>query len=71
MTRSFSGYIYDGGRAVELGLADGIGTIRSVAKDKVGIEKLVDYSPRINPVERWLNTMAQALFSQLAMNNFY
>ena len=67
----FSGYIYDGRRALELGLVDGIGTVRSVAKDQVGIEELVDYSPRITSIERWFNTMAQALISRLANTNLY
>ena len=44
----FSGYIFDGERAVKLGLVDGLGTVRSVARDKVGIEKLIDYTPTIN-----------------------
>lgn len=57
----FSGYIYDGDMAAELGLVDGFGTIRSVAQTKVGIVKFVDYTPKVNPVERWFNTAAQQL----------
>lgn len=63
----FSGYIFDGERAVELGLADGLGTVRSVAKDRVGIEKLVDYTPQLNPVDLWLDNFSQR-FAQAVMN---
>lgn len=64
----FSGYLYDGAAAVELGLADGLGTVRSVAQNKVGIVKFVDYSPRVNPVERWLSAAARALAIGLENN---
>ena len=47
----FSGYIYDGIRAIELGLIDGIGNTRSVAFDKTELEKIVDYTIQDNPFD--------------------
>ena len=57
----FSGYIYDGDMAVALGLVDGFGTIRSVAQSKEGIVKFIDYTPRVNPVDRWFSAAARQL----------
>ena len=47
----FSGYIYDGIRAIELGLVDGIGNTRSVAYDKTELDKIVDYTVQSNPFD--------------------
>jgi len=41
----FSGLIWDAQGAMDLGLIDEFGTLRSVARDVVEVEKLVDYSP--------------------------
>ena len=51
----FSGYLYDGEQALELGLVDGLGDLRSVALDKTDLDNLVDYSPSIAPWDDWLD----------------
>ncbi len=48
----FSGLVWTGQRAVELGLADGYGSVESVARDVIGAETIVDYTERANPLER-------------------
>jgi protease-4 len=48
----FSGLVWTGATAVELGLADEIGSVRSVARDVVKAEELVDYTRRPNLAER-------------------
>jgi protease-4 len=48
----FSGLVWTGATSVELGLADGLGSVRSVARDVVKAEDLVDYTRRPNVVER-------------------
>jgi protease-4 len=48
----FSGLVWTGQKAVELGLADGFGSVESVARDVIKAEAIVDYSQRSNPVER-------------------
>ena len=48
----FSGLIWTGQRSVELGLADGFGSVESVARDVIKAEQVVDYTEKSNPVER-------------------
>ena len=49
--RLFSGLVWSGEQAVELGLADGLGSASYVARQLVGQEKLVDYSRRKSPLQ--------------------
>jgi protease-4 len=48
----FSGLVWTGQKAVELGLADGFGSVESVARDVIKAEPIVDYTEKSNPVER-------------------
>lgn len=48
----FSGLIWTGEKAIELGLVDAYGTSKSVARDIVGAEKLVDFTPKNALLER-------------------
>ncbi|HET9701745.1 MAG TPA: S49 family peptidase [Burkholderiales bacterium] len=48
----FSGLIWTGARSVELGLADGFGSVDSVARDVVKAEEVVDFTPRENLADR-------------------
>jgi protease-4 len=48
----FSGLFWTGQRAIELGLADDLGTVDSVARDVIKEENVVDFSPRENVAER-------------------
>lgn len=49
----FSGLVWSGSKAVELGLADGFGSPGSVARDIILADKVVDYTVVPNPFERW------------------
>lgn len=40
----FSGLVWNGTKAVELGLADGFGTVQSVARDVIKAKQIVDYT---------------------------
>jgi protease-4 len=40
----FSGLFWTGEKAIQLGLADKIGNIQSVAKDEIGFEEIVDFT---------------------------
>ena len=42
----FSGLVWNGQRAVDLGLADAFGSVDSVARDVFGAEQLVDFTPK-------------------------
>ena len=48
----FSGLFWSGQQAIELGLADQLGTLDSVARDVIKAETLVDYTHRENVAER-------------------
>jgi len=49
----FSGLVWTGARSIQLGLADGFGTVDTVARDVFKAEKTLDYSVRDNVVERF------------------
>lgn len=67
---TFSGLVWTGEKSVELGLADGIGSIDSVARDVIKAEEIVDFTPRQNLAERVARkfgaTMAEALLKASA-----
>lgn len=48
----FSGLIWTGQKAVDLGLADGFGSVESVARDVIKAENIVDYTEKSSPVAR-------------------
>ena len=48
----FSGYVWTGEKSVELGLADGLGSLESVARDVIKAEHVVDFTPEENYWER-------------------
>lgn len=62
----FSGLFWTGQQAVELGLADGIGSVDSVARTIVGAEKLVDYSVAENPLDSLLGRFGASVGSAMA-----
>jgi protease IV len=49
---TFSGLIWTGQKSIELGLADGIGSLESVARDVVKAEDIVDYTQKENVAEK-------------------
>jgi protease-4 len=48
----FSGLVWTGATSIELGLADGLGSVRSVARDVFKAEDLVDFTHRESLTER-------------------
>jgi len=48
----FSGLIWVGQKSIELGLADALGSVDSVARDVIKAEDVVDFTPRENIAER-------------------
>jgi protease-4 len=52
----FSGLVWTGEKSVELGLADGLGSAETVARDVVKAEKLVNFTPEENVFERFSKT---------------
>ena len=47
----FTGLVWNGNRAIELGLADGLGNLDYVAREVVKAEEIVDFTPEENLVE--------------------
>lgn len=66
----FSGLFWTGQQAVELGLADGFGSVDSVARTVVGAENVVDYSERPDPISSVLKrlgaSMGDAVMARMA-----
>ncbi|GAA0840811.1 signal peptide peptidase SppA [Marinobacter szutsaonensis] len=58
--RLFSGLVWSGEQAMELGLIDGLGSTSSVAREVVGAEKLVDYSHRKSPLQDFVDQLGVA-----------
>lgn len=50
----FSGLVWTGEQAIELGLADGVGSPGQVARDVIGEERVVDYTAVVSPFDRFL-----------------
>lgn len=59
----FSGLFWTGAKAIDMGLADGFGTVDSVARDVLKAEDIVDYTQRENLPERLLKKFGGAVGS--------
>lgn len=59
----FSGLMWTGSQSVEMGLADGFGTVDSVARDVIKAEKLLDYSVKDNLAERFAKRLGAGAMS--------
>jgi protease-4 len=58
----FSGLVWTGAEGVKLGLADGFGTVDSIARDVIGAEETVDFTPQ----EQLLDKLAGKLGTSFA-----
>jgi protease-4 len=63
----FSGLFWSGEQALPLGLIDGLANSSTVARDKVGAEKIVDYTPRPDYFDRFAGRFGASL-SQALVN---
>ena len=57
----FSGLIWNGEQALELGLIDGLGSPGSVARDVIGEDHFRDYTPRVSPLEEFVRQFGVAV----------
>ncbi|MGE0802649.1 MAG: S49 family peptidase, partial [Lautropia sp.] len=62
----FSGLFWTGERSIELGLADELGSLQSVARDIVKAETIVDFTRRENVVERLAKRVGAAAGTAIA-----
>jgi protease-4 len=62
----FSGLIWTGEKSIEMGLADGLGTLDSVARDVVKAEDIVDYTQKETVVEKFAKRFGASAATALA-----
>ncbi|MEW6120793.1 MAG: S49 family peptidase [Pseudomonadota bacterium] len=59
----FSGLVWSGEKSIELGLADALGSVESVARDVIKAEDIVDYTQQESFAERLAGRLGAALAS--------
>ncbi len=57
----FSGLVWSGERSIQLGLADGLGNLESVARDVIKAEDIVDYTQQEGLAERLVGRLGATL----------
>ena len=57
----FSGLFWTGEQALDLGLVDGLKSSGQVARDVVGAEDIVDYTPRKDPLRDLLGRFGASI----------
>lgn len=68
-TGVFSGLIWTGQKSIDMGLADEIGSVESVARDVVKAEDIVDFTKHENFSERLAKRLGAGMASALGLNN--
>ncbi len=58
--KMFSGLVWTGEKGIDLGLIDGLGSVGYVAREVIGEEKVVDYTPRPNYLDRFAEKIGVA-----------
>lgn len=61
----FSGLVWTGAQSVQLGLADAFGSVDSVARDVIKVDKVLDYSVRDNIAERFAKRLGAGAVDSL------
>lgn len=59
----FTGLVWTGEESVELGLTDGLGSSSFVAREIIEAEKIIDYTPRQNYLDRFADRLGVAMAS--------
>ena len=59
--RLFSGLFWSGEQALPLGLIDGLANSSTVARDIIGAEDIIDYTPRPNYLDRFAGKLGASL----------
>lgn len=63
----FSGLIWSGEQALELGLVDGLGSAGYVAREVIGEDELVDFTVKDSTLDRFTKKLGASVGSQLAL----
>lgn len=68
----FSGLVWSGEQALELGLIDGLGSSSQVARDVIGEEDIVDYTIEESPLDRFAKRLGASVAENIAIwTGFY
>jgi|TARA_Y100001934_G_scaffold91655_1_gene113379 protease-4 len=62
----FSGLVWSGEQALELGLIDGLSSTSAVARDVIGAEELVDFTRQESPLQRFTRQLGASMGAELA-----
>ncbi len=63
----FSGLIWSGEQALQLGLIDGLGSTASVARDVIGQKELMDFTTEESAFDRFSKKLGASVADQMAM----
>ncbi|WP_312146222.1 MULTISPECIES: signal peptide peptidase SppA [Stutzerimonas stutzeri subgroup] len=63
----FSGLIWSGEQALELGLIDGLGSTAHVAREVIGEPELVDFTVKESPLDRFTKKLGAGVAERLAV----
>ncbi len=63
----FSGLVWTGEQAVDLGLVDGLGSASYVAREVIGEKEMVDYTVQESPFDRFSKKLGSSVAEQIAM----
>lgn len=63
----FSGLVWSGEQALQLGLIDGLGNTSSVARDVIGEKEVVDFTVQESPFDRFSKKLGASVAEQIAM----
>ena len=66
----FSGLMWTGSQSIQMGLADGYGTVDSVARDLIKAENILDYSVKENIAERFAKRLGAEMAQGLTLRLF-
>lgn len=64
----FSGLIWSGEQALDLGLIDRLGDVDYVAREIVGVSKVVDFTTKDTPFDRFAKRMGASVAKELSMS---
>ena len=62
----FSGLVWTGTQAVDMGLVDGIGSSSYVAREVIGVERIVDFTHERPPLERFIERIGATMVNSLS-----
>jgi len=64
----FSGYVWSGAKSLELGLVDALGSAGHVAREIIGAEDIVDFTPRRTVLDQFARKMGASVSEKIFTN---